>query len=117
MTASQPTAHDLRPLHAMIRPDIEQPLSPQHDPERRRHPRYSRCLIGQMQAGDRDLSVACVDVSTGGAQVVTPGAVTFENGEQVRVRLDHHTGSYQDDYTVVATESIKTGTAVHLMRA
>ena len=103
-----------RRVRDLIRPHDERPMRATHNPERRRHPRYSRCLLGTMDAPNAQVSIACVDVSEGGAQVVTPGTPPISKGDRVTVSLDHHTGNFQDQFTVVQTNVINSGTAIHL---
>lgn len=114
MITTQPAAQMSRPIRALIHPETETPLSGRHAPERRQHPRYSRCLIGTMTAGEQQYSIACVDVSAGGAQVVVPGTPAVNRGDRVGVRIDHHSGTYKDEFTVVQLDGIASGTAVHL---
>ncbi len=103
-------------IRDMIRPDVERPLPALHTPDRRQHPRYSRCLLGELTTATSDatLPIACVDVSMGGAQVVTPAQIDLNGGDRVRVHIDHGPNVYEDDFTVVATRRMPTGTAIHL---
>lgn len=112
-TAANPRTYRLRD---MLRPEIERPLPALHKPDRRRHPRYSRCLLGELTAArtPTPLPVACVDVSIGGAQVVTPAQTELQQGDRVRVHIDHGPNVYEDDFTVVATRRMPSGTAIHL---
>lgn len=115
MSTRTANAQSSRPIRDLLRPtQHEQPMAASHAPERRQHPRYSRCLIGTMTTNGRELPVACVDISLGGAQVVTPEAVQLGKGERVAVQIHHASWSYADEFSVVQTDRMPTGTAVHL---
>lgn len=103
------------PIRELARRGNRSPLPNRHgEVERRRHPRYARCMVGQMTVNRDRLPVACVDVGDGGAQVVMPDEKKFAVGQRVRVDIDHAGRFYGDDFTVVQSRSLTNGMAVHL---
>lgn len=115
MAAQAATAYDNRPLRELIRPEIETPLPLTHvSVERRQQKRYHRCLLGSMTVGEERFPIACVDVSYGGAQVVTPASTTLSPGDRVTVHINHGPRSFRDDFRIVQSDRIATGTALHL---
>jgi hypothetical protein len=105
-----------RPISDLLRPAEERPL-PSRQPtgeERRQHPRYSRCLVGHMLVDDADMPIACVDISQGGVQVVTPGAAAINAGQRATVRIEHGSALYEDEFTVVEANAVGSGTAIHM---
>lgn len=108
------TTTTTRSVRTLLRPDVEQPIGHGHNPERRQHPRFSRCLLGQMTLGTDHIPVACVDVSMGGTQVVTPLQTDAKPGDRVTVNVQHVGDTYRDECTVISTHPINNGMACHL---
>lgn len=115
MPRAKVVRQDTRPLRELLRPEVEQPLRATHvGDDRRQHLRYPRTLLGQMHVNDDVHPIACLDLSYGGAQVLTPWPLRLPDGQRVTIRLTHAARHFEDDLIVVASESKRDGTALHL---